>query len=272
MNLTLIKKNPLSITTILADKLGIFDKHNVKVNLSLLEDFSFGGESPFYLGESDGTVGDITFFFYALEKGKKSIVTSNLTRTVMLVGRKDLPEKLEGIKVGVNRTGLFRLFLENDLKDKVINPEIVWINNTYERMEALKNGEIDALVAIEPFVTEVVNNGGKILWSSRESKHNFVSWFFDEEYVNKNPKEIENFHKALNEAAELFNNSSKEEKTRLCRDVIGYSEEVSNLLKEFIFEKEDIYSEEDFNLCQRWMIKEGEITNYYDPKKLIFRY
>lgn len=272
MNLTLIKKNPLSIPTILACELGIFDKYNVEINLSLSEDFYFGGESPFHLGKSDGTMGDITFFFYALEKGKKAMVTSNLTRTVMLVGRKDLPEKLDGIKVGVNRAGLFRLFLENDLKDKVINPEIVWINNTYDRMRALKNGEIDALVAIEPFVTDVVNDGGKILWSSREGKHNFVSWFFDEEYVNKNLEEIKNFHKALNEAADLFNNASKEEKIRLCKEVVGYSEEVSERLKEFTFEREEIYSEEDFNICQNWMLKEGEICKAYDSKKLIFKY
>lgn len=270
MNLTLIKKNPLSITTILAHKLGIFDKYNVNVNLSLLEDFSFGGESPYYSGKSDGTMGDITFFFYALEKGKKSIVTSNLTRTIMLVGRKDLPDKLEGIKVGVNRTGLFRLFLENDLKDKVKKPEIVWINNTYERMQALKNKEIDALVAIEPFVTDVVNDGGKILWSSRESNHNFVSWFFDEGYVKNNPEEVKNFHKALKDAGALFNNASKEERVRLCKEVVEYSEEISERLKDFTFELEESYSEEDFNICQYWMIKEGEINNIYNPKELIF--
>ena len=89
-------------------------------------------------------VGDTTFFFYMLKRGKKAVITSDLTRTIHLVGGPELPTDLTHLKIGANRTGLLRLFLENDLKDMIPNAEIVWINNSYERLEALSKGDIDA--------------------------------------------------------------------------------------------------------------------------------
>ena len=127
INLQLIKKNPLTLQVLLAEKLGLFAKHQVTVNLSTTEDFTFNGNNPFFNGESDAMVGDTTFFFYMLKRGKKAVITSDLTRTIHLVGGPELPTDLTHLKIGANRTGLLRLFLENDLKDMIPNAEIVWI-------------------------------------------------------------------------------------------------------------------------------------------------
>lgn len=269
INLNLIKKNPLSLTSILADKLGIFKKYNIDMNLYLDEDFFFNGNIEFLEGRSDAMMGDTTFFFYMLEKGKKAVITSNLTRTINLVGGKNLPERLEKIRVGVNRNGLFRLFLENDLKDIIRNPKIVWINNTNDRIQALNNGEIDALVAIEPFVSKVVNNGGKVIWDSRNSDKNLVMWCFDEDFYNKNPEAVNNFHKALNEAAEIFNNSSADEKVNYFIEYCGFTKEIAEAFRNFSFKINGEYKKEDFDLCQEWMYREGEIKKLYNGELLI---
>lgn len=269
INLNLIKKNPLSLTSILADKLGIFKKYNIDMNLYLDEDFLFNGNIEFLEGRSDAMMGDTTFFFYMLEKGKRAVITSNLTRTINLVGGRDLPESLEGIRVGVNRSGLFRLFLENDLKDIIRNPKIVWINNTNERIEALNKGEIDALVAIEPFVSKVVNNGGKVIWDSRNSDKNLVMWCFDEDFYNENHEGVRNFHRALNEAAEIFNNSTGEEKVNYFMGYCGFPKEIAEGFRGFTFEINGEYKKEDFDLCQEWMYREGEIKKLYNGEELI---
>lgn len=269
INLNLIKNNPLSLTAILADKKGIFEKYNIDMNLYLDEDFSFKGNIEFLEGRSDAMMGDTTFFFYMLEKGKKAVITSNLTRTVNLVGRKDLPKDLNEIRVGVNRRGLFRLFLENDLKDSIKNPKIVWINNTYDRIEALKKGEIDVLVAIEPFVSKIVNDGGEVIWNSKNSDKNLVMWCFDEDFYNNNFDAVKNFHGALNEAAKIFNASSSEEKVNYFINYCGYSKDMAEGFKDFIFEINSNYKKEDFNLCQEWMYREGEIKKLYDAAALV---
>ncbi|MGG7176744.1 ABC transporter substrate-binding protein [Clostridium paraputrificum] len=269
INLSLIRKNPLTVPVLIADKKGLFKKHNVEVNLHITEDFTFNKNQDFYDGEVDGMVGDVTFFFYMLERGKKAVITSNLTRTINLVGGKNLPEDLNGIKVGVNRAGLFRLYLENDLKDIVPNAKIQWINNTYDRIKALEDGEIDALVAIEPFVTDVIEKGGKVIWNSRNSDKNLVMWAFDENFYLNNKETIKDFHNAVEEAIELFNGLSPEGKVNICIESAGYSEESAMRLREFNFEKQDNFRIEDFNLCQEWMYREKEITKLYNAEKLI---
>ncbi|WP_288222179.1 ABC transporter substrate-binding protein [uncultured Clostridium sp.] len=269
INLNLIKKNPLSLTSIIADKKGIFKKYNIDMNLYLDEDFLFNGNIEFLEGRSDAMMGDTTFFFYMLEKGKRAVITSNLTRTINLVGSKNLPDNLNELRVGVNRKGLFRLFLENDLKNSIRNPKIVWINNTYERIQALNNGQIDALVAIEPFVSKVVNSGGKIIWDSKNSDKNLVMWCFDEDFYNNNVEVVRNFHKALNEAAEIFNNSSSEEKVNYFINYCGFPKDIAIGFENFTFEINGDYRKEDFDLCQEWMYREGEIKNIYDGNLLI---
>ena len=264
IKLSLIRKNPLTIPVLIADKWGLFKKYNVDVEIEILEDFKFQNNEDFCNGKVHAMVGDVTFFFYMLEREKKAVITSNLTRTISLVSGNNLPSNLEGITVGVNRTGLFRLFLENDLKNIVPNAKIEWINNTYDRMKALEEGKIDALVAIEPFVTDVVEKGGQVIWSSRCSDKNMVMWAFDEEFYYNNKEEVKRFHIALEEAHSIFNNSSEEEKMKLAIDCAGYNEVMASRLREFTFEEQNNFRKEDFELCQEWMYRNKEITRLYD--------
>ena len=112
IHLTLIKKNPLTLQVLLAQKLGLFQKHHVSVNLSTTEDFLFDGNNPFFCGTSDAMVGDTTFFFYMLKRGKDAVITSDLTRTIHLVAGRHPIQDLSHLKIGANRAGLLRLFLE----------------------------------------------------------------------------------------------------------------------------------------------------------------
>lgn len=269
MNLVLIGKNPLSIPAIMAREMGIFKKYNIDVNLKIPYDFNFGGKNPFLEGESDAMMGDITFFFYMMEKGKKCIITSNITRTISLVVSKNFDINKSKGKFGVNRTGMFKLFLENDLKDTIKDPEIVWMNNTYERMDALKRGEIEGLIAIEPFITDMIDEGFKKVWSLRESDRNLVMWCFDEEFYLNNKESVRNFHMALEEAKKIFNKSSREEKVKIGLEYAKYDVKNSERLKDFEFEYGNNFRLEDFNLCEEWMYRNSEIKNHYDGKKLI---
>lgn len=269
INLKLIRINPLTVPVFIADKMEIFKKYDININLRIDEKFMFDGNIDFYEGKVDAMVGDLTFFFYMLEKGKNAVLTSNLTRTIHLVGGKNYPKDLKNLRVGVNRAGLFRLYLENDLKELLPGAEAIWINNSYERLKALEDGDIDALVAIEPFVSDVIDNGGEIIWSSRNSDKNLVMWSFDKEFYEHNKYVVSDFHKALEEAQELFNSLSCDEKVKICIDCAGYSLDIAKRMKNFEFEKQEKFSINDFNLCQEWMYRENEITKLYKGEELI---
>ena len=263
------KKNPLIIPALIAEKRGLFEKRGLKVYLHLTDDFTFDGNRPFIEGKSDAMIGDLTFFFYALEKGKQAVLTSNLTRTIHLVGRKGLNPPYQSIKVGVNRKGLFRLYLENDLKDMLPDAQIVWLNNTYERMEALEQGKIDALVAIEPFVTDLTDKGHQILWSTRSGDKNLVMWAFSESFYEQHKDSVKVFHEALEEAGKWFNQLAAEEKVQVCHEELGYTLDFARRMIAFNFEPQAPIRLEDFNLCMEWMYKNREITKMYEGKNLI---
>lgn len=269
INFTIIRKNPLMIPVFIAKELGIFNKYNLEVNLDINDDFTFDKNIKFIQGKTDAMVGDLTFFFYILEQGKKAVITSTMTRTIYVVGGRDLPEDMNNLKVGVNRSGLFRLFLENDLKNIMPNAEPIWINNSYERLNALDKGEIDALVAIEPFVSDALDLGGDIIWASKDSNKNLVMWAFDKEFYENNKEAVKCFHKGIEEAKEIFNSANEDEKVNLAIKYAGYDEKLANRLRKFEFEKGRKYNINDFNLCQEWMLREKEINTKYNGENLI---
>lgn len=260
MNISVINTNPLSISIILGKKLGLFRD----LNLSIIEDFKFIGENPYMEGKSDLMIGDITFFFYALERGKESVITSTLTRTIHLVIKDGVDLNEENLKIGVSRSGLFKLFLENDLKEKLNKPEIVWINNTFERIEALREGIIQGLIAINPFVDIIEDEKiGKVKWSLRESDKDLVMYCFDKNYYEDNKEEVREFHFGIRMAGKIYNNMSLEEKKKFLREEMNYSKEYQQRFLRFTFEEEEDFKEKDFNLCKEWMFREKIIKKDY---------
>ncbi|MGL5648177.1 MAG: ABC transporter substrate-binding protein [Clostridium sp.] len=266
MNITIIKSNPLSISFILGKKIGLLKD----VNLNIIDDFKFIGENPYINGESDLMIGDITFFFYALEKGIDSVITSNLTRTIHLVLGKGKNIKESGLKIGVNRTGMFRLFLEYGLKEHIPKNEIVWINNTFERIEKLKNGEIDGMIAINPFVDKIEHeNIGNISWSLRNTGENLVMYCFRRDYYERNTEKIKKFHKDIRKAGQIFNNMSLDEKKIFLKEDMKYEKEYELNFINFKFEEEKDFKKEDFEICMKWMFKNDEIKKEYKYKDYI---
>ena len=228
------KKNPLIIPALLADRRGLFEKRGLKVYLDLAEDFTFDGNKPFIEGKSDVMMGDLTFFFYILV-----------------------------------RHTVWKIYRQNDLKDIVPDAKIVWMNNSYERMQALEKGEIDALVAIEPFVTDLTEKGHHIIWSTRNSDKNLVMWAFGQTFYEKHRESVQAFHSALEEAGKLFNALESKEKIKVCHEELGYPLAFAERMANFEFENQAPIRLEDFNLCMEWMYRENEITRLYDGKELI---
>lgn len=263
--------NPLVLPVILAKERGIFEKHDVDVMLELADDFIFQGKAAFLNGEVDAQMGDTTFFFYYLKDGKDAVITSTLTRTIQLAGYKN-SKYLTDFRVGINRTGLFRFFAETYLYDVLPKTSYVYINNTYERMEKLKAHQIDGLVAIDPFISEVLAiPDTEVIWHSNELDACYVMWCFDANFVKENPQDVKNFHLALEEAQSYFNHQTSEEKINLLTNYCHLPIEKAQAFAEFNYEEQRNYSELDFMLLQEWLFKSQEIVGKISPTKGIFK-
>lgn len=260
------KINPLVLPVIFADKLGYFEKFHVPVDLTVTETFQFAQKSSFVAGDVDAMMGDLTFYFDYRQQGKDAFVTTDLTRTIQLLAKKGAPK--EGLRVGVARKGLFPFFMAHDLKTVLKQPEIVWINNTYERIQMLQNGEIDALVAIEPFITDILKTQSdtEILWHSKNSDKNMVMWCFDRKFYDNNVETVANFHHALEAAAKNFNALSADDKVLQAIKIAQYTPEAAENLRHFTFEKQHNYATKDFELLADFLWQTGEVSQKYHTK------
>ncbi|WP_321387476.1 ABC transporter substrate-binding protein [uncultured Enterococcus sp.] len=254
------KVNPLVLPVILADRLGYFDRYQVPVDLELSETFQFHSNKSFTGNNVDAVMGDLTFFFDYLSQGKEAIVTSTLTRTIKLVGYQNAAEK-KGIRVGAATKGLFPFFLDNDLMGKFDTPKISWIDNTFDRIEALRKREIDALVAIEPFIYQTMKElPVEVLWDSKQSDKTMVMWCFDKAFYLENQELVKNYHLALEAAAADFNQLSSEKKVRTCIEIAEYTEEAAHEMAHFLFEPQQNYSARDFQLLADWLSAHGKLN------------
>ena len=123
-------------------------------------------------------------------------------------------------------------------------------------------------MAIDPFVTDVLETGGKILWSLANSSHNWVMWAFDRTFYEQNQGAVHNFYQALEDTTNLFNQASPNQRIQWAKDC-GYPEKLASRFATFTFEPYHPYAVEDFNLCQNWMYKNKEIDQLYDPHQCI---
>lgn len=265
------RMNPLVLPLILAQELELFTAHGVTVDLRLSDTFIFNGKEEFLTNEVTGMMGDTTFFFYYLNEGKQAKITSTLTRTIQLVGKKDWAS-YENLTVGINQTGLFRFFQDTYLTSLLPPTNYSFINNTYERMTALKNNDIQALVAIEPFVSHILGEqeDTEVIWHSNHIEACYVMWCFDADFVEAHPESIRGFHLALSEAERYFNSQSPEEKRRLITTHCQLTEKQSLTFSDFQFEPSRNYSPEDYTLCQNWMLANNEITHTTPVSKGLF--
>lgn len=262
--------NPLVLPVILSKELGFFEKHQVEVDLELADNFVFQGKNAFLTGEVDAQMGDTTFFFYYLKDGKEAVITSTLTRTIQLAGYNNYMEK-ENLNAGISQTGLFRFFVDTYLKNQLPPLTYIFINNTYERIEALQTKKIDCLVAIEPFISTVLEiPETKTIWHSKDIDACYVMWCFDKQFTENNPEDVKNFHLALEEAGQYFNQQTSLEKVKLIETYCHLPKEKAAAFSDFEFEPQKNYAEKDFVLLQDWLFEQQEINKKIAPEQGLF--
>jgi len=101
---------------------------------------------------------------------------------------------------------------------------VQWIEMPYPtHASALKSGQVDAVVTVDPFTTQLVTSGvGRVLsWVYVESlpEQPLGVWYARSAYVNKNPKVIEAFTKSLKESIDYMN----ADPSRARAEVVAYT-------------------------------------------------
>lgn len=154
------------------------------------------------------------FDFQFLTSGAISIEGTHRVHSLLV--RKDDPIQkvadLAGKKVAINTLGNINELSMVALADMngVDIKQIKLLEVPFPHMEtALKNSSVDAILAVEPFVTLSIAHGTakyleESVHKSYGDKFMIASWFAKDAWVQKNSKKAEAFIKAINRASDYI--------------------------------------------------------------------
>ncbi len=266
IKISLIKANPLSIQPMIALKKGMFEKYGLEVTVKLNEKLS-----PFYIEDTTANVGDITRIFEHIYNGTDMIVTSDLTRTMKLIVCDDYNKK-DKLRLSFSPNQSLGIYSEAYLSKNRIEYENIESNSIAHRKGLMTSNLLDGACMIDPFLNEFIGNGYRVLFDGNDFKDNYTCWAFRKEYVVKNKQNVINFHKALNEAGQYFNNLSGEEKIGIAYELLDIDECLEDYYSKFEFIEDREYSFNALQNAYNWKITKDEHLRDMDITNIILKW
>jgi NitT/TauT family transport system substrate-binding protein len=200
-----------------AQEKGYFEKNNVNVNLTLIQDYA-DAVRDYSNGEYDGM-----FIVYsdALIQDSEGIDTKVIYNTDTsydadpIIGNVDNITDIKGKKVGVEGINSFsHYFMLTSLGNVGLGEgDVEFLNIPAQNIsEALKKGEIDAGHTYNPYLSDALKDGFKILSTGADSPGVITTVIaFHSDIVKQRPQDIQNTIKSLIEAKEDYDKNKEQD-------------------------------------------------------------
>jgi NitT/TauT family transport system substrate-binding protein len=265
-----------------AQEKGYFDKNNVQVNLTLIQDYAEavrgyanGDYDGMFIVYSDAIIQD--------SEGIDTKVVYNIDTSYdadAIIGSVDNLTDVKGKKVGVEGINSFsHIFMLKSLENVGLGEgDVEFVNILGQNMpEALTKGEIVAGHVYEPFITEGVKKGFKILSTGTDIPGIITNVLvFHSDLVKQRPIDVQNIVKSLIEAKDDYDKNSKQDieiissKSGLSKDTII---EGLNNVKFLDLDYNDRFSmNKELNETQSLYFSGNSISKFYAERGVISEY
>ena len=278
-----IQPYPLYTPIYVAKELGTLEKAlkeiDVEVEWTSFKSGPLVNES-FASGQQDiGVVGDVPAII-AKSSGQNNIIISNasygekaLAVLVKSGSKIKDPSQLKGKKIAYVKGSYAHHLLSVVLERAGLTlNDIESVNLAAGDIpSAIENGEVDAGVLWEPFITQLVNqNRAEVLIDGTDIKRGNLVIIATKDYATKNPEAIQTLLKVYNEAAQYIVDNPKEA-AKLVADDFGLSEdELVEVFKNFNYSpkisNEDIA---ELKVVEEFLRKEKLTSSKVDIDKFI---
>lgn len=291
----------ISAQQIIADKKGYFKEEGLNVTNKLLQ--SGGDLSPLISGGSADVSFESTYTDVSLAANNVGVKIlapmSNSGNTQCLVAGKNAninnAKDLEGKKVGIASGAAVLIAIRSMCKDLGVDANKIKFVTLApsDQISSLEKGDIDAMACWEPWVSNAVKAGGKLLFSGLKSylpeKQGDVEWLnfyttfqVTDSFLKKNPKTCAAMVRALSKATDFINNNPDEaaeiisaeiniDKDQV-KDIMSknkYSMKIdqsfidaSNQIADFMLESGNIKKKPDYNSYIDSSVLKGEKSDY----------
>ena len=200
-----------------AQEKGFFNKNNVEVNITLVQNYG-NAVKAFSNGEFDGMFIVYSDAIILNSEGIDTRVVYNLDSSDSadaIVGNGNSLSDVKGKMIGVEGINSFSHFFVLKSLEKVgLNEgDVEFVDMSAQNVsKGLKNGDIFAGHTYEPFVSDAINQGYKILFTGADNPGIITNVLaFHSDLVDQQPQDIKNIIKALNDAKQDYENNKEED-------------------------------------------------------------
>lgn len=215
------------------------------------------------------------------QKNIRTIAVINRSSVEYLVGRVDKGinsiAELKGKKIGVPLKSRPEFSLDRFLYLRGIDASEVTLVNTpvNQSVDALVNGNVDAVTAWQPYVNQIMEKmgNGLVVWKTQEEQPSYTLVMCRDKWTVENPGLITRLLKSLIQA-ESYNATHPEEAKAIIQKRLNYSEAyMTDVWADYHFsvslEQSLVVAMEDE---ARWMIKNNLTTEKQVPNFLDYIY
>ncbi|GIM30342.1 hypothetical protein CPJCM30710_30080 [Clostridium polyendosporum] len=271
----------ISAQQIIADKKGFFKEEGLKVTNKLLQ--SGGDISPLISGNTAKVSFESTYTDIALAANNVDVkilaTMANIGDTQCVVAGKNVTinsaKDIEGKKIGIASGAGVLIAIRNMCKDLGVDINKIQfvILSPSEQISALERGDIDIMACWEPWVTNALDTGGKLLFSGLHSylpeKTGSVDWLnfhttlqVTGDFLKNNPKQAEALLKALAKATDYINKNPEESAKIIATELNLDSNKVQKIMAKNVYTmKFDKSFVDSSNVMAQFMNETGNIKS-----------
>ncbi|MEQ8196494.1 MAG: ABC transporter substrate-binding protein [Clostridiaceae bacterium] len=271
----------ISAQQIIADKKGFFKEEGLKVTNKLLQ--SGGDISPLISGNTAKVSFESTYTDIALAANNVDVkilaTMANIGDTQCVVAGKNVTinsaKDIEGKKIGIASGAGVLIAIRNMCKDLGvdINKIKFVILSPSDQISALERGDIDMMACWEPWVSNAVDAGGKLLFSGLHSylpeKTGSVDWLnfhttlhVTGDFLKEHPKESEALLRALAKATDFINKNPEESAKIIAAEINLDQSKVQKIMSKNVYTmKFDKSFVDSSNIMAQFMHEMGNINS-----------
>ncbi|MCR8924231.1 ABC transporter substrate-binding protein [Dasania sp. GY-MA-18] len=197
---------------IIAEQQGYFQKYQLNVKSTYFDSVS-NLQTRFIHKQFDAVciaLGDI-FSLLEQQPNARIILIADLSAGGdALLSLSPLAKNRSNLRIGINVNGFGELFIREFLNDYNYQIEDITLVNVdaSQTTQLLLSKQVDIIHSWEPFVTDAVNAGARILYTSRQTPGLLPDVVaFHGDFLNQQPQAAKNFTKAWFEAVEWWLNN-----------------------------------------------------------------
>ena len=265
---------PLAI----AREKGIFDKHNVKVDIQKFYAAN-DRDIAFQSGNIDGTVIDYTGAILQKAGGVDLKITSACNAPFCIMtgpaGNITKIEDLKGKKIAVSRHTVIDFCIEMALKsagvavDEVEKQEVNKIPN---RLEMMMNGQTDATALPDPFLTIAASKGARSIVCMDDLGYATTGFIFKSNVIKEKETQLKAFYQAYNEAVAYIHSHSIEDIRSILINDVGFPEAMVALVKLPAYTPASMPSDKDIQATVDWLEGKGLIPAGFSTEDLLYNH